>query len=325
MDLNRDFLQKVENTLNMAYPNASTIPITLLGFGEISMVFSIVEDPSGNIAYKRLPIFQSEKQVKRHIGAFEKYNSYLTEAGILLPNQATAWVHSQDSKLQRSVGTKDIVKLTPKITLFCAQEIVNKECIGSHLIQTMTPEEISNFVKQILFEFNKIWLFNLSNKTVKLGFDGQISNFAVVNEKIIYLDTSTPMYRIKNKEAMDAELFLLSAPPGIRFLLKLFLLDSILDRYYDLRMVIIDLVANFIKENKGNLIPQLVQTVNKMLSDELAIHNVKPITIEEVKRYYRSDKHVWIIFQTLRRIHRFVTIKLLKRNYLFYLPPRIKR
>ena len=71
MKINMELLQKFEDTIDTVHPDRRKIPINLLGCGEISLVFELVDEPS--IAYKRLPIFETETQVQRHIFAYKNY------------------------------------------------------------------------------------------------------------------------------------------------------------------------------------------------------------------------------------------------------------
>ncbi|GAG95374.1 unnamed protein product, partial [marine sediment metagenome] len=138
-------------------------------------------------------------------------------------------------------------------------------------------------------------------------------------------DTSTPMLRKNGMEAMEGELFLNSTPSFLRFLIKAFFIQDVLDRYYDLRLVIIDLLANFFKEQLPKIIPRLIKRVNIFLKEEVSEFQIDPITFIEVQKYYKSDKMIWVIFQKARRIDRYIKTKLLKKNYDFYLPEKIKR
>jgi hypothetical protein len=181
-----------------------------------------------------------------------------------------------------------------------------------------------------------VWNFSKTHKSLDLGLDGQISNFAVIGynsnnphitpeTKLIYFDTSTPMFRINGKEAMEAVLFLKSAPSFLRWLLKALFLGETVGRYYDWRKVAIDLVANFFKEQKPELIPDLIKIVNRFFSEEASEFDIAPITIEEVQKYYKSDKDMWVIFQSVRRFDRTLKTKIFRKTYDFYLPAKIKR
>ena len=133
------------------------------------------------------------------------------------------------------------------------------------------------------------------------------------------------MFRKNGIEAMDAELFLKSTPSFLRFLVKAAFLDEVVDRYYDWRLVTIDLIANFFKEQRPELIPGIINQVNKFFNEEASEFDMEPISFEEVQKYYKNDKMIWVIFQNARKIDRYIKTKLFKKKYDFYLPGKIKR
>ena len=133
------------------------------------------------------------------------------------------------------------------------------------------------------------------------------------------------MYRKNGVEAMEGELFLKSTPSFLRFLIKAFFLQEVLDRYYDWRLVTIDLIANFFKEQKPEIIPKLIRRINRFFKEEANEFEIEPIQFEEVYKYYKNDKLIWVIFQNARRLDRYLKTKLLKKKYNFYLPEKIKR
>ena len=93
-----------------------------------------------------------------------------------------------------------------------------------------------------------------------------------------------------------------------------------MNRYYDQRLVYIDLAGNLYKEQRPDLILNTIDIINQHLSD-----NLKPLTIEEVEKYYREDKLIWTLFLAFRRIDLWLTIKLLRKRYEYVLPGKIKR
>ena len=319
MKINIDLLKELERSIDTINPEKGKIPIKILGFGEISLVFELVNDPE--IAYKRIPIFDTEEQVKRHIWAYNKYSKILEKnVGLTLPDYDTAW-------FKDDMG---------KIWFYCVQEKVLPESAGHKVIHHISDKEIETLVLLSLREMKKVYGYSLKNKTIDLGFDGQISNFSVIgfdpkspkvdlNTKLSYLDTSTPMFRINGKEAMDALLFLKSTPFFLRPIIKAAFLDEVLDRYYDWKLVTIDLIANFFKEQIREIIPSLIRLANKFFREEAKEFNIERITLKEVEDYYKSDKLIWIIFQNARKIDRFIKTKMLRKEYDFYLPPKIER
>jgi hypothetical protein len=320
MNVNLDLLKKLESTIDTINPEGGKIPIKILGYGEISLVFEIVDDPQ-SLAYKRIPIFDNETQVKRHIWAFNEYNRLLiNEVGLNLPQFSTAWFKDEMGEIQ----------------FYCVQEKINPESTGNKVIHRVSKSEVETLVILAMQEMFKVWDYSKRNKIIDLGLDGQISNFAVMDydsnhpevrddSKLCYLDTSTPMFRINGNEAMEAVLFLKSAPSFLRWLLKALFLEETVGRYYDWRKVTIDLVANFFKEQKSELIPGLIRLVNSFFKEEAKEFDIAPITIAEVQKYYKSDANMWEIFQSVRKFDRYLKTKVFRKKYNFYLPGKIKR
>ncbi len=320
MKINLELLKELERSINTFHPEKGRIPIKILGFGEISLVFEILKDPE-HLAYKRIPIFDNEDQVKRHIWAYNAYCKILNqEVGLSLPAYDVTWFKDDNGTIQ----------------FYCVQEKIEAKSVGNKVIHEISDDEIYIFVTLILREMKKVWSYSHNNPKIDLGLDGQISNFAIINfdvqnpkvdfnTKLYYFDTSTPMVRINGAEAMEAVLFLKSAPSFLRWLLKALFLEETVGRYYEWRKVAIDLIANFYKEQKPELIPNLIKLVNNFFAEEASEFNIVPITIDEVKKYYKSDKNMWVIFQSFRRFDRYLKTKIFKKKYEFYLPDKIKR
>ena len=320
MKIDIEVLKKLERSIDTYNPEKGEVPIKILGFGEISLVFEIVGDPE-QIAYKRIPIFENEKQVNRHIWAYNEYNRILSQdVGLNLPKYDVVWFKDNEDKIQ----------------FYCIQEKISSESVGNKVIHDLSTEDVKTLILLVMREMKKVWVYSKNHETLDLGLDGQISNFAIIgydpnnpkiekDTKLLYFDTSTPMFRKNGIEAMDAELFLESTPSFLRFLVKAAFLDEVIDRYYDWRLVTIDLIANFFKEQKPELIPGIIRQVNKFFKEEASEFNMEPITFEEVQKYYKNDKMIWVIFQNARKIDRFLKTKLFKKKYDFYLPDKIKR
>lgn len=320
MKIDLEILKKLERSIDTLNPEGGQVPINILGYGEISLVFELVNDPE-KLAYKRIPIFDNEKQVKRHIWAYNEYNRILhKDIGLNLPDYDVAWFKDDRGKIQ----------------FYCVQEKIPAESVGNRVIHVLPKQDIFNLILLAMKEMKKVWSFAKNNKKIDVGLDGQISNFAVIgfnsnspkidmDTKLYYLDTSTPMFRVNNAEAMEAVLFLKSAPSFLRFLLKALFLKETVGRYYEWRKVVIDLVANFYKEQKPELVPSLINLVNKFFEEEASDFEIEPLNLEEIKAYYKSDASMWVIFQKVRQFDRFLKTQVFKKRYEFYLPEEIKR
>ncbi len=321
MKLDISLLEKFENKLDTNYPERGPIPIKILGYGEISLVFELLDDHQP-IAYKRLPIFETEAQVKRHIKAFEIYHILLDKLGIKVPEESYAWF-----------------KTPQAIVLYCAQNKQNENTLANRIIHdNIDFNSMKCLLNIILQKLIAIWKFNKHSKHLKIGIDGQLSNWAfpsyslnsaiTPNSQVVYLDTSTPMFRIKGIDAMEPLLFLKSAPSFLRWLLEMLFLEEVVERYYDLKSVLIDLIANLYKEQKPELIPIYINIINSYLDEHAPELGVKPLTYEEIYTYYNGflgDKQIWVIFQSTRRIDRYLQTRMLNKKYNFYLPGKIQR
>jgi hypothetical protein len=323
MRIDIKLLEEFEQGIDTLHPEKGPIPINILGYGEISLVFEFV-DSKEQIAYKRLPIFDNEIQVHRHIKAYQRYHEILTRLGIFIPAEDAYWTNLDENTL----------------VLYCAQEKINPETIGNRIIHhQISIQEIYTLILLIMRKLSKIWLYNHKSSNLKVGIDGQISNWGVrdydplsprITESVelFYLDTSTPMFRINNVDAMEPVLFLKSAPSFLRWALEALFLDEVVDRYFDFRLVTIDLLANFFKEQRAELIPGIIKLVNDFFLDEVPQLELKPLSYNEVDNYYNGflgDRQIWVIFQAARRIDRFLQTRMLRRSYNFYLPGKIKR
>ena len=320
MKIDIEVLKKLEKSIDTSDPEKGEVPIKILGYGEISLVFELLNNPE-QIAYKRIPIFDNETQVERHIWAYNEYNRLLKEdVGLNLPEYDVAWFKDEEDKIQ----------------FYCVQEKFPAESVGNRVIHQLSDQEINTLILLVMREMKKVWDYAKNHNTIDLGLDGQISNFAIIgfdpnnpkvdlDTKLMYFDTSTPMFRVNGNEAMEAVLFLKSAPSFLRWLLKALFLEETVGRYYDWRKVTIDLVANFFKEQKPELVPELINLVNKFFEEEAGDFEIEPLTLEEVKKYYKSDSSMWVIFQSVRRFDRFLKTKVFKKKYDFYLPGKIER
>jgi hypothetical protein len=320
MKIDIDLLKELERTIDTIHPEEGKIPIKVLGYGEITLVFEIVDDPQ-NYAYKRLPVFESPEQAQKHEHVFREYNRLLNEElHINTPPFDVIWFENDDGK----------------VIFYGVQEKVLSESVGNKVIHQVGNDEAALLVHLAMKEMKKVWSFNRNNKEIDIGFDGQISNFAIQNynpkspkvdenSKLIYIDTVPPFYRMNGNEAMEIALLTKSMPWFVRGLLKAIFLQDLIDRYYDWRLVSIDLAANFFKEQRSELVSSLVETINKFFEEEANDFTIEPLSFEEVEKYYKSDKFIWALYQRMRLFDRFIKTKILRKKYDYYLPGKIKR
>ncbi|MEN8137975.1 MAG: DUF6206 family protein [Bacteroidota bacterium] len=301
MDINEILLEEFELGLDTQNLSLSKIPAELIAYGEISAIFELQDMPG--IIFKRMPLFSDFDGAKKYENKYNLYCQYLRKAGINLPEEKTI-----------------IVKKSDKLTvLYIAQKKCNSDRLGNKIIHQFDSKNNKDFVERIVDHIYQVWEYNRNNKEIELAIDSQISNwvFSEKDGKIYYLDTSTPLFKIKNEEQMEPELILASAPSFARAIIRRFFLDDVMNRYYDEKMVNIDLVANLYKEQKSDLIPTFLEIINQK--------SEKNISEKEISNYYKEDKFIWQLFLSMRKLDRWLYKFVYKKQYEFILPGKIKR
>ena len=302
-----EILNKFEEELDPQDLNASSIPATIVGYGEVSVIFEIESLPG--IVFKRLPIFSSRDQAEKYCDMFRDYCRFLVEADLRLPKSDTCIVE---------IPSRPIV-------LYIAQEKLSPDRLAHRLIKDIDTAASRIIFKKTISELDKIWQFNhRSRPGLELAIDGQLSNWVIPekNDRLqpFYIDTSTPLFKIDGIEQQDPEPLLSSTPGFLRWIIRLLFLDDVMNRYYVPRLVYTDLAANLYKEQRPDLVPDAVEFINQALQE-----SEDPLTVSEVDKYYKEDKLIWSVFLMFRKIDRWLQTELLRRRYGFILPGKITR
>ncbi len=304
MEIDQDLIGAFETGLDPQNLEQSSVPARVLGYGEISIILQIGDVP--DVAYKRMPLFSNRQSAESYADQFREYCRHLSDAGLILPRHETMIV---------DVPNRPVV-------LYIAQERFPAECFAHRLIHTLERGKAAMLLEGIMSEIEKVWQFNArSGPALQLAIDAQVSNWVCLKDgQILYIDTSTPLYRKNGAEQMDPELFLKSAPAFLRWLIRWLFLKEVMNRYYDPRLVYTDLAGNLYKEKASELIPKALRCINRSLPQ-----GENHLDQKEVEKYYREDKRIWTIFLTFRRIDRWLTSKIFRKRYEFLLPGRIER
>ncbi len=311
-------IEQFESGLDPRHPEHSRIPARVLGYGEISTVLEIGTGDQTWLAYKRMPMFENQAEAEAYLALYGRYLQLLAQAGInLVP-----------SAIQAMPETR------PRVVVYIAQQKLPVQSIAHQAIHLLPDPEVMRLFDTVLSETNKVFTFNRAHEgRLAIGFDAQISNWAIAGfdpmlprlpetVDLLYFDTSAPLLRQDGAEQLDPELFLRSAPSFLVWIIRLFLLDEVMNRYYDQRKVIIDVVANFYKEGRPELIPELVGRANDFLA--AAGLDLAPLSAQEIEAYYKDDARTWRIYLAFRKIDRTLH-RLLAKDYPYVLPEKIKR
>jgi hypothetical protein len=321
MQVDIGLLKAFEKGLDPEHPEKSTIPARVLGYGEISTIFEIESPTTAGLACKRLPIFHTQDEVEKYEKLYTAYNITLAvEIDIRVPPYGFSWFSDEQGG----------------ITAFVIQQKLQPDSIGNRAIHRLDINNIRALFLRILRQLNRLWEYNRDNPDKALGIDGQISNWSIHNfddskleigpdTGLVYFDTSTPLMKSAGVEQLNPELFLRSAPSFLVWLIRWLFLKDVMTRYYDARLVTIDLIANFYKEQRPELIPMLVEAANQFYAGEGRGLEMKPLTEKEVSSYYREDRIIWTLFLAFRRFDRRLHKYILRRPYRYILPGPIKR
>lgn len=306
-----DQLLSFENQLDPARPAASGIRI--LGHGRFSTVFEAPGLPG--LALKRLPPYPSSTARAMHERALNAYHMILR--GTVGLNVAR----------QRCVS---FTNRHGEHVLYIAQEMQPYNTIGDRVLSQCTEEQAPLVIDAVLRQVLRVWHRNEIEKELDVpgsitGLDAQLSNWSVVLDEdgvrqVVYLDTGTPFFRRLGRDLLEPDLMLGSVPLPLVGLVRPHFVRDVLDRYYDLRRVVIDFVGGFYAIDQAERVPLALSRVNAFLTTEAEDLEIEPIDQREVEVYARRDERFWKKFLTLSRIKRFGKTRILRQKYNFSLP-----
>ena len=169
-----------------------------------------------------------------------------------------------------------------------------------------------------------------------MGLDGQIPNWAVRDhcgedaplrgdEGLVYVDTNTPMMRRGGVDCLPIGFYLRGLPAIIRPVLRP-MAKKVLDRYFDLRIILLDFLANTAIHGRGELVEAFLPEGNAFLAEGTIEPPPRPITAEDVQRYIRSDVATWRLMRSARKVQEMLQaqrgpVKTAKEIYQIYTTP----
>jgi len=263
--------------------------LDVLAYGEISVVVRL-----GQVACKRLPVFGDGAALARYRDCFDRYLALLRERGVGV-------VRSELCAFERDDGTW---------VAYCVQPLLARDSMVVDIMRAGDAAAVALF-REVVDAI-------AAAVSPQLGLDAQLSNWARVDGELVYLDVTTPLLRDdEGNDQLDADLFLAALPALLRRPIRWWLLGGIIDKYHQVRGVVLDAIANLHKEQLAGLIPELVAVANERVTP--------PLDETEVARYYKSDARTWAALLWLRHADRAWHRRVLRRPYPFLLPKRIDR
>jgi hypothetical protein len=283
----------------------------LIEAGEISQVLELVgqvepcwRHPQGGgpmpVVYKKMPAFLHRNDAEVYVERYMEYNALLRdEVGIAVPHFDARIVERQD-----------------RVIIYVVQERVEPASVCHIILHEIGPAAAERLYRAILGELGKLHRYNRDHaaQDIQVGLDGQIPNWAVANyggdanaltehERLVYLDTNVPMMRIAGRDVIDTDMYFQALPGIARWLLKRLSLDQeVMDRYYQMRLILLDFLGNIMVRSRPDLVPRLIEVSNEALAGPFGAGEMVPFTAKEVEQYYHRDVSIWRLWRSLKVI-----------------------
>lgn len=287
-------LEALERAVDHALRSGDESALEILGYGEISCVVAW-RSGGATLACKRLPVFTDEATLAAYETCFHEYLAVIAAGG-------AEPVPSGLQRRSRGPGA---------FALWCVQPRFPGDALLPRVLARAGADEAIEVFERVLTAI-------LGVVSPRCGLDGQLSNWVLVDDRIRYIDVTTPLLRDEGgRERLPIGLFLASLPWALRGVVRRFMLAGILGKYYEPRGVVLDLLGNLHKERLVHLIDPLLARANAAVTPAF--------TREEVERYYAADAKDWALLQRLRRLDRAWQRRVRRRVYPFLLPGGIQR
>jgi hypothetical protein len=283
---------------------------SILGWGEISTVAEVAGSPftawchpvTGApmpVVYKKMPAFLSRADAEIFVQRYREYNTVLRdEIGIPVPHF--------DARITEAASGQ--------VFIFVVQERVDPRAVGHMILRDIGPQAAERLYSLILQEYEKLFRFNQARAAdgYQVGLDGQIPNWLVAgyagdpdaltgDESLLYLDTNVPMIRIDGQDVVSTDMYFQALPGAARWLIKRLNIDQeVMDRYFQIRVIMLDFLGNLIVRHREDLVPRLIEMTNEALAGPFVAGGFEPFTLEEVRKYYRSDVATWRLWRSLK-------------------------
>jgi hypothetical protein len=297
-----DLVAAVEHAVQEALRTGSEDHLRVLGHGEISLVVGWPTDEPV-VACKRLPVFPSTTDAEAYADVFSRYIAELEQRGLkVVPSSLTFLAPAPDG---RRVG-------------YVVQPVLPSGSLGPDILRATEPDPEHPLLTAVVAAV-------IGAVDERTGLDAQISNWAMPDGAVQYLDVTTPILYGDGGLELDVDMTIASYPAVLRPALRRFVAPPVVAAYCDPRTVLLDLAANLHKERLAAWVPAVLEVADRELRVATAASTSRPITRDEVDRYYRSNARLWEVMLRLRQADRWWQRRIRRRVYPFLLPGPTRR
>jgi hypothetical protein len=297
-----DVLEDFEARLDPAIPDPDRFRV--VAYGEISAVIQL----SGHdeVVLKRMSGFATEEEVTRYVQVVDDYVACLGGRGI-------------------AVAPTEVIPVSTERNgrvAYLVQPCIPAERLGHALLRSGDEADVHALLEAVYALLAEFYAANAEGSLV-LAIDAQLSNWAWDGSALTYFDVGTPFIRRDGVEQMDFKVLTRSTPQPLRWLSDRFIAPGVIERYYGLDNAITDILANFVKEGRAELIERATDFTNEWVARaDVDLPTFQPRAIH---RYYAVDAKIWEFLYQARRLARFVNTRLFGRPYNYLLPGKVKR
>ena len=292
-ELRDDELAQLEASVGAALATGTTEGLTRLGHGEITLVLGWPVDRPA-VACKRLPVFPDAAGAAAWGRLIGEYVERLGERGV----QAVPWQWRTTPAAGGGVSG------------WVLQPVLDRAALATNRLAddpSTAPTVFGRILNRVVGAVDE-----------RVGLDAQLSNWAIVDDELVYFDVTTPMLNDDAGRArMDLRLLTAPLPAALRPVVRRFVAPGIVASYHRPRDVAVDLAGNLLKERLEHLVPDAVAAANERIDP--------PLTVDEVRKYYRSDARTWEVLLRLRRADQWWQRRMRRRTYPFLLPEPTER
>lgn len=313
----RSILRDVEDRLNPASPEESGLSV--LAYGEISATLLLPDRATSGIVAKRMSGFPDAKCAAEYRELVIRYLDLLTEAGL---HPVETMVVVVPRELQGPV-------------IYLLQPQLRAKTLGNNLLRDLPDDGLGAMIKAVLDQVGAVLEYSHAGPEggLEVAVDAQLSNWSFPTADFrspVLVDVGTPFVRERGTHALDTRTLLAAVPPGVRSWYRWRKEgEKYMDDYFDLRLVVVDLLGNFIKEDAGHRLAAGLAAANSWLDADgrsgMARVGAGTVTEPEVRHYYRQDAQTLQLFVRVRRADRWVRTRLMRRQYDFILPGSVDR
>lgn len=286
-------LAGLEAEVGTALATGSTDGLNRLGHGEITLVLGWPHERP-TVACKRLPVFGDSRSAGAWGELIGEYVETLERLGV----RCVPWRWCVTAAVGGGVSG------------WVLQPVLPAGSLATNLLAA-DPARAGEVFGGILDVVSAV-------VDGRAGLDAQLSNWAVIDDELVYFDITTPLLSdTAGRPRMDLSVLSATMPASLRPLVQRFVAPGIVAAYHRPRDVAVDLVGNLVKERLDSLVPVAIEAANRRVDP--------PITRHEAERWYRSDSRMWEVLLRLRRADRSWQRRVRRRTYPFLLPERIER